>query len=440
MGLIDDKKNVFTTIGAYTSLREEYDLPDTTNVFTSINNKKDIVPFLLDTLKVVVGTTALEQLTGELFTTFADKIEPTLKDAVKKQVTQYNAGEPLSSTNFGAGVSVNVKDIDIFQKLHTSPGSEVGELLYDNVNPNFDSVAYNAITANGSDVPFNNLLVNYNSALDEFTFKPDLSTNPNPTIGEWFSEYIDNTTFINKKEFQTNILNGIFGSITANQNKTTESVFNELAVDKIINQVIEGDENFEISPDDYPALMQRANEAVAGIMTYDMGCGIIAAELPLSGLTDLISTISGSTDPNLVGNAINSTLGNSFTDTENEDVSEKNKETIRDGFFARLIKILTNELAKLLTTSPQARMILALSSSFENNGIPQIGDPKEDLKNFKVYINCVIKDAMALLNEFIFGLIIGFLIALLDPIVRKVIREKINQYLGVIKSLISSKL
>jgi len=82
MGLIDDKKNVFTTIGAYTSLAEENDLSDLTNIFTSINNKQDIVPFLLDVLKVVVGTTALEQLTGELFTNFADSVEPTLKEAI----------------------------------------------------------------------------------------------------------------------------------------------------------------------------------------------------------------------------------------------------------------------------------------------------------------------------------------------------------------------
>ena len=455
MGLVDDKKNVFTTIGSYVSMGEdigkkvgafasqasEYaaigNEAISTNLFPSVNNKKDIVPFLLDTLKVVVGTTGLEQLTGELFTSFAEQIEPTIKESIKKQVTKFNSGEPLP--NFD--VSIKAPDIDIYGKLHTSPESDVGKLIYDNVNINFDSVAYNAIVADGTDVPFNDLLlVNYDSTLDKITFKPDFSILPNPTIGEWFNDYIDKTTFIDPKEFTTNILNGIFGSLTTNQDITIENTLKGLIVDAELNQMINGVDNPELTPDEIAQLMIIAQEKVAGIVTHDMGCGLLKAELPLSGMTEYVNKTSGSTDPKVITDALNDVLKNSFTTAGTEETGDKNKETIRDGFFEKLIKILTNELAKVTTTSPQARMILALSSSFENNGIPQIGDPREDLKKYKVYIDCLIKDAMAALNEFIFALIVGFLIVLLDPIIREVIREKINQYLGIIKSLISSKL
>ena len=438
MGLIDDKKNVFTTIGAYTSLAEENDLSDLTNIFTSINNKQDIVPFLLDVLKVVVGTTALEQLTGELFTNFADSVEPTLKEAVKKQLIQYNAGSPVSATTFYTnGIAIDAKDIDLFGKLRSTPNSDVGSLLYDSTKPNFDLSAYDAIVAEGTPVDYNNLEITYDSLLDQLVFKP---TGDTETIGEWFGTYVDNTTFLEKKEFSTNILNGIYGSVTSNENKTTETVLQELEVDKLIEQVIGGDESFEISDEDLAELIGRAKEMVAGVVTYDMGCGLVNAELALSALTDTIGVLSGTTDPFVAGNTINNTVTTSFDDPVNEETGEENAETIRNGFFARLIAILRLELSKLLTTSPQARMLLALSSSFENNGIPQIGNPKDDLKRFKVYINCVIKDALALLNEFIFNLIIGFLIALIDPVIRKVIKEKINQYIGVIKSLISSNI
>ena len=172
MGLIDDKKNVFTTIGAYTSLAEENDLSDLTNIFTSINNKQDIVPFLLDVLKVVVGTTALEQLTGELFTNFADGVEPTLKEAVKKQLIQYNAGSPITGTTFHTnGIAIDAKDIDLFGKLKSTPNSDVGSLLYDTTNPNFDLSAYDAIVAEGTPVDFNNLEITYDSLLDQLVFK-----------------------------------------------------------------------------------------------------------------------------------------------------------------------------------------------------------------------------------------------------------------------------
>lgn len=441
MGLIDDKKNVFTTIGAYSSLAEETDLSDLTNIFTSINNKDDVIPFLIDILKVVVGTTALEQLTGQLFTNFIDEIEPTIKDTVKKQLIQYDAGTLVSETSFfNTGISIDAKNIDIYGKLKTNPGGDIGSLLYDTSVENFDSKAYEAISANGSDVVYNNLLINYNSTTDKFKFKPNISSSSNVTIGEWFNDFIDDSVFINKKEFVSNILNNIYGTVTANQNKSVDAVRKELEVNKQINQLLEGNDDFEISEDNYAELNKKAEEMVSGIINYDMGCGLVSAELSLSGLTDTLNTISGFTDSNLVGNAINNTINKSFSGLNVNEIGEENQETIKNGFFGRLIEFLRLELAKILVASPQARMLLAISSSFKNNGIPEISDPREDLKNFKIYIKCVTKEALAYLHEFIFNLIVGFLISLLDPIIRRVIREKINQYINVIKSLISSRL
>jgi hypothetical protein len=92
MGLIDRKKNIFTTIGAYTSILKEVNAVDTTNLFPSINNKKDIVPMLLDIMKVAIGSNALVQATGQLFTEFVDTAEPQLKSIVKKH--------PVSFTKF----------------------------------------------------------------------------------------------------------------------------------------------------------------------------------------------------------------------------------------------------------------------------------------------------------------------------------------------------
>jgi hypothetical protein len=111
MGLIDNKKEVFTTIGAYTSMMQAGTMPDTTNIFPSINNKKDIVPFLLDTLKVVVGTNALQNLTGQLFTGFITKVEPVLKTGVKNQTVQANSGDQVPSAFSSSGYNIKVKDV-----------------------------------------------------------------------------------------------------------------------------------------------------------------------------------------------------------------------------------------------------------------------------------------------------------------------------------------
>lgn len=436
MGLIDDKKDIFTTIGAYVSLREERDLPDSSNLFSSINNNSDPVSFLVDLLKIVVGSTALQQLTGELFTNFIDNSEPTIKSAVNKQVIDYNSGDQLPSYFINNGITISASELDVYGKLKTDPSSETGSLLYSNGNNTFDEKAYSAIQNEGTNVEYNNVLIKYNSSTDTFNFKPTSATQNND-IGTWLSDFVTDTSFINKKEFTTNILNQVYGSVSSSQNKTPEALYKELEVEQLLEQVIDGNDSFEISTEVYDSLRNKAKELSEGIVTYDMGCGLVNAELPLSGLSNTIQSTSGSSDPFFVANQIADTVNNSFENVNNESVQNENEETIKDGFFERIINFLKVELGKILTTTPQIRMILAISSAFQNNGTPRIGDPSNDMGNFKTYIKCVISDAIALLNEFIFNLIVGFLLDLISPIINQILREKINQYVGIIKSLIN---
>jgi len=426
----DKKKDVFTKIGAYTSLMQSGTLPDETNIFPSINNKKDIVPYLLDLLKVIVGSNALQDLTGELFTKFISVVEPQLKLAVKKQTIQYNSGDPIPAY-FSSGISVPVKNIDVFGKLKTNPQSTSGSMIYSDNVDTFDNKLYEAIRNAGTDTVFGNLIVNYNGSTDSFLFKP---TTTSGNIGEWMGDFVDNAEIINKKQFMSEVMNAFYGSISKDQKKTVEQVYQELEINKLIEQLINDDDSFEISPEDYEELLKRAQEIVNGVVYYDMGCGVMAASLPLSGLSSLISSISGSTDPFYIGNQINNTIDESTADTP--EVADANKQTVKDGFFQRIIKLIQQMLANAVSTQPLIRTILAISSAFVNNGVVQISTPLNDLKKFKVYLKCIIRDAMKELNKYIFKLVVGFLIALLNPVVRKIIREKINQYIGILKSLI----
>lgn len=435
MGLIDDKKNVFTTIGAYTSLKQEKTLPDTTNSYPSVNNKKDIVPFLLDVLKTVVGSEALKQLTGELFTNFIAGVEPQMKSSLTKQTVQYNAGDSLPTGFKTTGINVPVKDIDVYAKLKTDPASTHGDLLYDKTKPNFDSKARQAIQNAGTDTTYNNMIIKYNSSTDSFNFKPTVASSSG-TIGDWMGGYIKDTVIVDKKEFLTNTMNAVYGSVTANQNKTVEQVYQELQINKLLEQLIDDDnDSFEISQNDFDALLQKAQALVDGVVYYDMGCGMIGAKLPLSDMTNFISQISGATDPFAVGNAVEATMDKSTTNVQ--ATAAENKQTIKDGFFQRLIKAITLSLTQAVTTAPQIRTILAITSAFQNNGNVQLGKPKDDMKKNKIFIKCLTQDVMRMVIKFIFGLVVAFLVALLTPIIKKIIREKINQYIGIIKSLVT---
>ena len=391
---------------------------------------------MLDILKVIVGSDALQELTGELFTKFIDKIEPDLKKALKNQVTQYNSNDNLPTyfTPAGTGVKVKLKSIDISGKFKTDPASEGGKLIYDNVKPNFDSSVYDTIRNGNAD--FGVLNMTHDTVTDELIFKAKV-TAETPNIGAWLNKHIDNLTIIDKKEFTTNVMNMIYGTISKLQNRTINEIHEELVINQLIQQLISNnDDSFEISPEDNAALLLRAEEMANGIVNYDMGCGVMASSLPMSGLTNLIGNVSGTTgqatDPNYVGNQINNTINQS---TSNPDVTNANKETIKDGFFQKLINLITLMLSKALTTNPQIRAILAIVSAFQNQGSPKITEAKDDLKNFKTLIKCNVMALIKLIVEFIYPFVIKYLIKLLKPLIVKIIKEKTNQYSDLIKSL-----
>ena len=306
MSLRDDKADVMTTIGSYISLLERIDNDvEKTSVFPSVNNSKDIVPYMLDVLKTAVGSDALKDMVGELFTTFVDNVEPQLKEGLKKQLIQYNASDniPTFFQSGSTGVTVPVKDIDLFGKFKSNPNSDVGSLLYDLDLDDFDNIMYNAIVNDGNAQAFNNLDMEYNATTDKVTF----TSNVSGTIGDWLADYVDDAVIINKKEFLTNVMNGIYGSVSSNANKTQEELYNELSVNKLINQIINDDDSFVISQEDFEELQQKAQDLLDGIVYDDMGCGVIGSTLPIEGMTDLITNISGATDSFYVSNQVNAT-------------------------------------------------------------------------------------------------------------------------------------
>jgi hypothetical protein len=249
--------------------------------------------------------------------------------------------------------------------------------------------------------------------------------------------FIDDAVIIDKKSFVTNTVNAIYGTVSKNQGKSVEEVIQELEINKYLEMLMNDDDSFEISPEEYDALLRQAQDIVNGVVYYDMGCGILSASLSMDKFTNLISNISGSTDPHYVSNQINDTIDESIQDKE---AASQNKETIKDGSFMKIIKMIALTLAAALTTAPQIQAIMAITVGIMNNGLVLFDKIKDIMKNLKLFLKCIIKDAMKLINEFIFNTVKVYLIALITPIISRVIREKINQFVRIMKSLVSPKI
>lgn len=433
MSLSDDKRNVFTTIGAYTSFMKQTKPPRRGELYPSINNKKDAVPFLLDLLKTIAGSEALKLLIGQMFTELIDKSEATMKTVLKKQFIQPNSDDQLPSDFENNGVDVPVKNIDVTGKLKINPNSDSGKMLFDNNTPSFDKTAYDAILNAGTTQTFSNIDITYNDITDSFNFKP---TNTGVKIGQYFTDYVDNTQIINKDELLTKIMDKIYGSLSKENNKTPEQILQELEVDKLLEQALNEDDSFIISPADFDNLIEQSKQIADGVVEQDLGCGLMSTSLSFDSLNNLLDNFYGSTDPHYISNIIEDTIFESSSgNTNTEQTTEENKSTIKDGFFQKLIKFFTTKFLFYLTAAPQIRMLLAISSSFQNNGTVLIDTPKNDFKRFKTFILCLAKEILKMVCEFIFMLVIGYLIELLKPVIKKIVKEKVNQYVKIIKSL-----
>ena len=431
MSLADDKRSVFTTIGSYNSLIQEGDPPAQTDLYPSINSKNDTVGFLLDVLKTVAGTEALKLLIGGMFTGLVKKIEPELKTALKKQFTQSNASEPLPASFKSNGVTTSVKSIDVNNKLKVDPNSANGSLIYGDPSDSFDGLAYNAIQNSGNFENYNNMSIKYIEGSDTFQIKPNLG-GTNPTIGEYFNSFIDDTELLNEKEITSSVMDSIYGTLASSQEKTSEQVYQELRIQKQLKQILDGDDSFVILPEDNNDLLTRADELAAGVVNYDMGCGLMPAELSFDDFNELIQNISGSTDQYYVGDQMEATIDQS---SETPEMTTENKQTMKDGFFQEVINSFTLKITEAVTTAPQVNAMFAMIGSLQNQGDTLSDDGEDTLKKFEICIKCMAKKIMALVAAFIFALAISYLIKLLKPVIKKVIKEKINQFVGLIKSL-----
>ena len=119
----------------------------------------------------------------------------------------------------------------------------------------------------------------------------------------------------------------------------SKELFNELQINKLINQVINDDDSFTISQDDFDILLKKATELQEGIVYDDMGCGILASSLPIEGMTDLIANISGATDSYYVANEVDATIEES-TNMREIKLKENDKDPqIMKKLFCALEKI-----------------------------------------------------------------------------------------------------
>jgi hypothetical protein len=428
MSLSENKKNVFTTIGSYTSFSNNENVFKLKNTYSSVNNKKEVIPFLIEAIKVSVGSESIKLLVGELLTKFLDNAEIKSKNILKSQFIDANSDKQVSNTFKTTGYKINANKIDIYKKFRNPITSESYQLFRNDTILNFENSMYDSIRLEPTEINHNNIIkVSYDKLTDEFIFK---SYKSDYLVKDFVNDYIDNTTIINKKEIHSNIMNLLFGTISNYDNKTVTEITNELDVDQLLSQIINNDEVFE---DNSENILKKAEDIVNGNCYYDLGCGNMKSILSINDLKTLISEISGSTDSFSVANKLELILENNSNLDLN--IYNENKQTIKDNYFKQLIDYFVLNITKSLTISPQIRTLIGITNSFKNNLTSLDGKYTDSILESKSLISCIIKDLISQISEFIYKKAVSFIIEIIKPILKKILKEKLVSYNRIIKSL-----
>lgn len=428
MSIISDKKNVLTQISVLTSIGQTIDSNDVGNSFSSVNNKKEAIPFLLDMLVKLKGSDAVEKATGSLLTNFVKKSEPSMKSNLKTQLLPFNSNQSIPPS-FTTGYDIPVKSIDSFNKLKTDPNTNAGSLIYSDSSNNFDKNAYNAIRSPGTEIPNGNTTIRYNEISNTFTIKP---TNTSQTTGQFLNQYVDDMEIINAKEFNTQVTNEIFGNITSNQNKTYEQIVAEQRIKKLIEKMVNNEDDLNLTDEEITQIQKDSENLEKGINLIDLGCGFFDSSINLDDTKDFIYNISGSTNPEFVGNAYSGLL---YKSLNGQDLG-KNITTARDSFFKRIIKKIIEILVTALTATPQIMLLKLLIETFKNNGNLTIPSSTEnDIKSSKNISECLANSVKSEINKFFFNAIKVELIKIVKNSSKVILREKLTAFSNILKSL-----
>lgn len=426
MSLINDKKSIVNQLGVLNSIGQRAELPKTTDTFPSVNNKNEPLPFLLDLITQLKGSMAVRASVGTLLTSFVVKIEPTLKASLKKQLIPFNANTPLPVAFGNTGYNLPVKTIDAQKKLKVNPNTDVGSLLYPQTN-SFDKVAHGAIGAAGTDVTFNSITMKYNSGIDTMTIKP---VNPSQNIGTFVNGYIDSMTIIDKKEFNTRIMDEIFGTATKQQNKSLEDIVEDEKVSVLFDKLLSGDA-LEFTDKEIQDIQNKAKNKLDGVDLLDLGCGYFVTNLTIGRVAQLVSSVTGTTSPETVVNQYDSVLN----DSTNNQILGKDEITAKDNFFRRIIKAIQKFILQAITMSSQIMTLKYLVSGFKNNNTITPVNILIDIKNNQSMADCLSGDVKSEINKYFFGLAKAEIIKLTTRVGKSILNEKIQGYINILKSL-----
>lgn len=426
MSFKDKKQKVFGEIAAAKTLTTGLPKLKNTNSFPSVNNGNDIILFLSDLVKSLVGQKEFVNVIVETLTKYLDRIENGLKKTIKTSLRNMvscgiNPSIPDFLKSTGSGIIIPVDKIDFFDQLKIDPNSSVGRLYYTDItqvltsssdfntflygviqDPNVTHTWQNILTVNfqengSGNIPNNSLIIKAHSSYD------------NRSINNFNDDYVDSLTIIDGKDVINKLIDLLFGSISFQTNKTRQQLEKEAEINDIIDRLANADVNDEIN-DDYFTFtnaevarqQETANNRRNGIIRVKTETEFNAT-MPIEQLNTFTDEYNQSTTlvekRTAITNSINSMADNLAEQTpENQD-----KQTVKISFVSDMIKSLIKSIANIII-SPKIIIIFLINFKIVYGLNAEYADAKDFIKKNRNLFTSVFKD----ITQIIVGILMNY--------------------------------
>jgi hypothetical protein len=258
----------------------------------------------------------------------------------------------------------SVSDIDFFDIMLTNPNSALGEILYRDVDSgiystDFNTFLFNVIESNGTTETWNDILdIKFNQNGQNTNNELSVTVNQrydNKSLDDLNNDFVDSITIFDVEKIVTALIDTTFGSISLN--KTTKQLNKEIAIENIIQNIINLDEDdvmndcyFIFDNKEISELDEEAKNRKNGIRKLTC-CNNVLAEIPQDFLTNFNNDLNNATSVIEQRDVINNSLDGMAEQSSLNSPNKQDKFNIKINFFEKLLNELLKNIVKVMLST-----------------------------------------------------------------------------------------
>ena len=355
------------------------------------DRQKDLIPFIMDVIALLIGGQRLEQLIVNLLGSQIEEIDKSIRDTLRDGL-KAKCGEAVLNSGFpswlgGGGLEIELVNLDMFDmlKMAQGMGGSAGDFSSgllgkaDSFNKKIMEAVENLNTSFSIDTtamggaPKQLLTVTYTGG--GFIFELGLDyTNSN--VENFIDDYFDELVILDAPTLTTMIMNFFTGLFTKQANLSVDAIAEHLQMDAIATRMAGADcgeivneelRFFKFSREDLALFREKAERLSQGEIEWDLNCGTISNKVDLGAATDLITNFQTAQSDLFITNQqrminaqsfINGMVNLMLNNAELGNISAS-PEAIRDDIMTSLIDQLKNMFLRQ-TLTPQTLVMVLL--------------------------------------------------------------------------------